>query len=72
MDATLKEIYALVLTQWPLVAAAYALLWAALIVYVGLAIRRVRGLERQVEVLESALDRRFGPAGGPAEPPVSA
>jgi len=61
-----------VLTQWPLVAAAYALLWAALIVYVGLAIRRVRGLERQLEVLESALDRRFGAGGGPAEPPVSA
>ena len=64
MDATLKEIYSLVLTQWPLVAGAYALLWAGLIAYVGFALKRVRSLERQVEVLEAALARRAGAAPG--------
>lgn len=58
MDATLKEIYSLVLTQWPLVASAYALLWAGLIAYVAFALKRMRSLEREVEVLESALARR--------------
>ena len=66
MDATLKEIYSLVLTQWPLVAGAYALLWAGLIAYVGSALKRVRALERQVEVLEAALARRAGASSGAA------
>ena len=66
MDATLKEIYSLVLTQWPLVAGAYALLWAGLIAYVGFALKRVRALERQVEVLEAALARRAGASSGAA------
>ena len=59
MDATLKEVYSLVLTQWPLVAGAYALLWAGLVVYVGLALKRLNGLGKQVEVLEAALERRI-------------
>lgn len=60
MNPTLKEVYSLVLTQWPLVAAAYALLWAGLIVYVGLAFGRLRKLSKQVEVLEAAVARRSG------------
>ena len=62
MDPTLEEIYDLVLTQWPLVAAAYAILWAALIVYVGLALRRLGGLGKQLEVLEASLERRSNDA----------
>jgi hypothetical protein len=58
MHPTLKEIYDLVLTQWPLVAAAYAVLWAALVVYIGLAIRRLNALGKQIEVLEAAVERR--------------
>ena len=58
MHPTLKEIYDLVLTQWPLVAAAYAILWAALVVYIGLAIRRLNALGKQIEVLEAAVERR--------------
>ena len=57
-DPTLKEIYSLVLAQWPLVAGAYALLWLGLVVYVGFALRRLKGLSKQVEVLEAALARR--------------
>jgi hypothetical protein len=59
-DPTLKEVYSLVLTQWPLVAGAYALLWVGLVVYVGLALKRLNGLGKQVEVLEAALARRSG------------
>ena len=58
MNPTLKEVYDLVLTQWPLVAGAYALLWAGLVVYVGLAFRRLGALSRQVDVLEAAVARR--------------
>jgi len=58
MDPTLKEIYDLVLQQWPLVAAAYAVLWAALVVYIGLALKRLNGLGKQIEVLEAAVERR--------------
>lgn len=57
-DSTLKEIYSQVLTQWPLVAGAYALLWAGLVVYVGMALKRLSGLGKQLEVLEAALERR--------------
>ena len=58
MDPTLEEVYSLVLTQWPLVAGAYALLWTGLIVYVGMALKRLNGLGKQVEVLEAAIARR--------------
>lgn len=58
MHPTLKEVYDLVLTQWPLVAGAYALLWAALVVYVGFALKRLAGLDKQLSVLEEALERR--------------
>lgn len=57
-DPTLKEVYSLVLTQWPLVAGAYALLWAGLVIYVGMALKRLSGLGKQLEVLEAALERR--------------
>lgn len=58
MNPTLKEVYSLVLTQWPLVAGAYALLWLGLMGYIGFALKRMNGLSKQVEVLEAALARR--------------
>lgn len=58
MNPTLNEVYSLVLTQWPLVAGAYALLWAGLVLYVGMVLKRLNGLGKQVEVLEAALARR--------------
>jgi hypothetical protein len=60
MDPTLKEVYSLVLTQWPLVAGAYALLWAGLVVYVAMVLKRLGNLSKQVEVLEAAVSRRAG------------
>lgn len=60
MDPTLKEVYSLVLTQWPLVAGAYALLWVGLMAYIGFALKRMNGLSKQLDVLEAALERRTG------------
>lgn len=60
MNPTLQEVYSLVLSQWPLVAGAYALLWVGLVIYVGLVFKRLGGLTKQLEVLESALARRTG------------
>lgn len=60
MNPTLKEVYSLVLTQWPLVAGAYALLWAGMVIYVGMALKRLDGLGKQLEVLEAAVARRQG------------
>jgi hypothetical protein len=58
VNPTLKEVYSLVLTQWPLVAGAYALLWAGMVLYVGMALKRLNGLGKQLEVLEAAVARR--------------
>lgn len=58
MNPTLKEVYSLVLTQWPLVAGAYALLWAGMVLYVGMALKRLNGLGKQLQVLEAAVARR--------------
>jgi hypothetical protein len=58
VNPTLKEVYSLVLTQWPLVAGAYALLWAGMVFYVGMALKRLNGLGKQLEVLEAAVARR--------------
>lgn len=67
MNATLKEVYSLVLTQWPLVAGAYAILWTTLVVYIAFALKRLSGLGKQIEVLEAAVERRMS-AGVPAPP----
>jgi len=58
MDETLREVYDLVLQQWPLVAAAYAVLWATLVIYIGLVLRRLGGIEKEMAVLEEAVARR--------------
>jgi hypothetical protein len=58
VNPTLKEVYSLVLTHWPLVAGAYALLWAGMVLYVGMALKRLNGLGKQLEVLEAAVARR--------------
>ena len=58
MNETLKEIYSLAFTQWPLVAGAYALIWVGLMVYVAMAWRRVSDVEKQVVALEEAVARR--------------
>lgn len=56
--ATNSELYKLVLADAPYVIAAYGVLWASLVVFVGMTIRRIMRLERQVEILEESLERR--------------
>jgi len=58
VNPTLKEVYDLVLDQWPLVAGAYAILWAALVVYIGMALGRLGKLKSEMKVLEEAIARR--------------
>jgi hypothetical protein len=58
MDPVLEEIYALVVPSLPYVAGAYALLWVALVVYIGMAYSRVGRIEKEMIVLEEALERR--------------
>ena len=62
MDATNAELYKLVLADAPYVIAAYAILWAALIVYVTMVLRRLFRLEKEMAVLEEAAVRRNGGA----------
>lgn len=58
MDPVLAEIYALVVPSLPYVAGAYALLWIALVVYIGMTYSRVGRLEKEIAVLEESLERR--------------
>lgn len=58
LDPVLQAIYSTVLPAAPYVIAAYALLWVGLMLYVTMTLRRVSRLERQVTVLEDAVDRR--------------
>lgn len=58
MDPVLKEIYALVVPSIPYVAGAYALLWVALVVYIGMTYSRIGHLEKEIAVLEESIERR--------------
>ena len=62
MDPTNRELYTLVLADAPYVIAAYAILWAALIVYITTVLRRLMRLEKEMVVLEEAAARRSGGA----------
>lgn len=59
-DPTNLELYRLALTDAPYVIAAYAILWAAFVVYLTMVLRRIMRLEKEVAVLESAVERRSG------------
>ena len=62
MDATNAELYKLVLADAPYVIAAYAILWAALIVYITTVLGRLMRLEKEMAVLEDAAAKRSGGA----------
>ena len=62
MDPTNKELYSLVLADAPYVIAAYAIPWAALIVYITTVLGRLMRLEKEVVVLEEAAAKRAGSA----------
>ncbi|MDA3936445.1 MAG: hypothetical protein PF636_06230 [Actinomycetota bacterium] len=58
MDPTNTEIYNLVLHDAPYVIAGYGVLWAALVVYVGMVLRRIMRLEKEVLILGESVARR--------------
>ena len=60
LDPMNMEIYRLVLHDAPYVIGAYAILWLALIAYVGMVFRRLMRLEKEVAVLEESFQRRGG------------
>ena len=62
MDPVLKEIYSTVLGAAPYVIAAYALLWVGLFGYIVLTFRRVSRVERELAIVEEAMQRRSGGA----------
>jgi len=62
MDPVLQEIYKTVIDAAPYVLAAYTLLWIGLFGYVFLVLRRVTQVERELAVVEAAVERRAGGA----------
>ncbi|MDP2181995.1 MAG: heme exporter protein CcmD [Actinomycetota bacterium] len=58
MDATNAELYKLAMADAPYVIAAYGILWAALIGYVSMVLRRAMRLEKEIAVLEESVARR--------------
>jgi CcmD family protein len=58
MNPVLREIYSLIWPSAPYIIAAYALIWVSLFVYVLLISNRLKGLERELGVVESSLKRR--------------
>ncbi len=60
MDPTNAELYRLALYDAPYVIGAYAVLWVAFVGYLTMVLRRIMGLEREVEVIEDAVAKRRG------------
>ena len=55
MDPILQEIYSTVVPSAPFLIAAYALLWAALLVYVVVMQRGLKNSEKRLDLLEVEL-----------------
>ncbi len=55
MDPILQEIYSTVVPSAPFLIAAYALLWAALLVYVIVMQRGLKNSEKRLDLLEAEL-----------------
>jgi hypothetical protein len=52
------DVYKVVFNGAPYVIAAYALIWASLAVFVGLIFNRLSKLEKELAVVEDAVERR--------------
>lgn len=55
MDPILQEIYSTVVPSAPFLIAAYALLWAALLVYVIVMQRGLKNSEKRLDLVEAEL-----------------
>lgn len=58
VDPTNIELYKLVLHDAPYVIAAYGILWAAFVVYMTMVLRRIMRLEKEVMLLEEAVESK--------------
>lgn len=56
MNPILQEIYSTIIPSAPYLIAAYALLWAALLVYLIIIMRGTRRAEAQMALIEEALE----------------
>ena len=55
INPVLVEIYSTVIPSMPFIIAAYALLWAVLLIYVFVSMRGMKKTEQQIAVLEEAV-----------------
>jgi len=65
----MTELYALALHDAPYVIAAYAIIWLGLVGYIVVLMRRMMGLDREVQILQDAVDSvdvKLGKATVPA------
>ncbi len=60
MNPILADIYSTVIPSAPYLIAAYALVWAALLVYVIIVVRGLKKTEAQMAVLEEAVRAKGG------------
>lgn len=58
MDPVLQQIYQLVQPSLPYVIGAYGALWLGLMVYVGVTLSRLGKLEKQLALVEEAMEKR--------------
>ncbi len=54
----MQDIYSQVMPQAPYVIVAYGLIWVGLIGYVGMVFSRLKKIEKEISVVESAVKRR--------------
>jgi hypothetical protein len=57
-NITNQDVLAQVTSMWPYVIAVYAVLWAGLMLYVGVTLRRLGKLEQQLALVEDAMAKR--------------
>ena len=55
MNPVLADIYSTVIPSMPFIIAAYALMWAVLLIYVFVSIGGLKKTEKQIAVLEEAV-----------------
>ena len=55
MNPVLADIYSTVIPSMPFIIAAYALMWAVLLIYVFVSICGLKNAEKQIAVLEEAV-----------------
>lgn len=58
MEATNAELYRLAIHDAPYVIGAYGVLWVAFVVYLTMVLRRMMRMEKEMAILEEAVERR--------------